>query len=423
MIFLFHNMQAQQLTFGLYGHTLHHTQIQSHNGQYLVYDSRNDDTQIASTQTIEVLQLESLATQVIYRCNPAGVYGPGVGAATFSPQQLQTLFIHGIKNASPSNPYSMTRRTGVSIFLNNPGHPIYMDARNIYEPFTAGALRGGTHAHAWHPNGNLISFTYNDFVLEHATHRNADRDLRSVGVMFPQSVSVFKDEEGENNSGEMFAVLVSEVVNQAQPNTDEIEKAFDECWLGSLRKLAFQGHVRDAKGKLQSEIFIVDLPDNLSQAGAHPLQGTATTRCGVPLGTKQYRITHTPNGISNFRHWLRSNSSGTLVYFLMEDDLGCTQLFQVAIASQKIKQLSFHDSGIHSPFNVHVDAKNAVYLQHQSLVLLDLETGQSNVLFESTADIQLTGIPHFCNHSNTIYFNAYVKYNTASYIQIFRITY
>ena len=73
------------------------------------------------------------------------VYGPGVGAASFSTKEDKVIFIHGIRNASAKNPYSFTRRTWVSIELTHPLLPIFMDARDVFNPFTPGALRVGVH--------------------------------------------------------------------------------------------------------------------------------------------------------------------------------------------------------------------------------------------------------------------------------------
>ena len=155
-----------QLTFEDYGHTLHHTQISSMEGDWLVYDTRNDDTKINETSSIELLNTTTLEIKRIYQTENQSLYGPGVGAATFSPKENKVIFIHGIRNCSEANPYSATRRTGVAISLDFPNQPIFMDARNIQSPFTAGALRGGTHSHSWHEIGNWISFTYNVYVLE-----------------------------------------------------------------------------------------------------------------------------------------------------------------------------------------------------------------------------------------------------------------
>lgn len=411
-----------QLTKAPFGHTLHHTQIQSKCGGFLVYDTRNDDTKIAQTDKINVLNLNTLASQTLYTCTEANEFGPGVGAATFSPKNNRVLFIHGIKNASENKPYSMTRRTGVAIDLSFPEKPIYMDARNIYPPFTLGALRGGTHSHCWHSSLDLISFTYNDFVLETNAAPQSDIDLRTVGVMFPQAVMVPMDEEQENNSGEMFAVIVAKVTNNPIFGSDEIDKAFDECWLGEKRSIAFQGNVKSETGATKTEIFIVDLPQDLTQS-SNPLQGTLTSRCAVPNGTNQYRITNTTKGISSFRHWLRSNKKGTIVYFLCEDKNNITQLHSVEIQSKKVTQLSFHSSSIHSPININQTDTAIVYFVNNKIVVFNLLNNKMEVVFKNDMQLQLSGIPHFDLYKPVIYFNAYEKNSKSneSFLQIFKL--
>src|SRR5690606_16502671 len=132
--------------------------------------------------------------RVLYRTANQTEAGPGVGAATFSPVEDRVLFIHGIRNADASGPYGMTRRTGVAIDIARPGEPVFMDARDIVPPFTKGALRGGTHAHSWSGDGQWISFTYNDYVMEQLGKADmAIRDLRTVGIMVPHHVEVDED--------------------------------------------------------------------------------------------------------------------------------------------------------------------------------------------------------------------------------------
>jgi hypothetical protein len=58
------------------------------------------------------------------------------------------------------------------------------------------------------------------------------KDLRTVGVMIPGPVHVAHDPSEENNSGEMFSVIVAKVTENPQPGSDEIDKAFDEGWIG-----------------------------------------------------------------------------------------------------------------------------------------------------------------------------------------------
>jgi hypothetical protein len=53
---------------------------------------------------------------------------------------------------------------------------------DITAPYTPGALRGGSHVHVFSPNGEFVSFTYNDHVLH---ERDPALDLRNVGVAVP----------------------------------------------------------------------------------------------------------------------------------------------------------------------------------------------------------------------------------------------
>src|SRR5690606_28526939 len=192
------------------------------------------------------------------------------GAATFAPDGKRVLFLGGIQNASKENPYSFTRRTGISIELDRPGIPVWMDARDIRPPFTPGALRGGTHAHAWSHDGEMISFTYNDHILAMQAQTNADvHDTRTVGIMFPKTVIVKDADNVENKNGNWYSVLVTDVKKNPVPGSDEISRAFDECWIGvegynrpdgsrQEKAIAFQGHVVDESGDIKTSVFVVD---------------------------------------------------------------------------------------------------------------------------------------------------------------------
>src|SRR5690606_34962486 len=171
---------------------------------------------------------------VLYQSETQTAYGPWVGAATLSSVADTVLFIHGIRIADAARPYSMTRRTGVAIAVSRPQQPIFMDARDIRPPYTPGALRGGTHAHSWSGDGQWICFTYNDYVLEQlALTDAAAADLRTVGVMVPGRVEVPDDPSMECNSGERFAAVVAAVTEHPTPGSFEIDKSFDESWIGT----------------------------------------------------------------------------------------------------------------------------------------------------------------------------------------------
>src|SRR5690606_29067980 len=83
-----------QLTHSAQGHTLHNTQAFSKDSQWIVYDTRNDDTQIGRTGSIGMVNVQTGVSRQLYHTNHQTVYGPGVGAATFSPSADRVLFIH-----------------------------------------------------------------------------------------------------------------------------------------------------------------------------------------------------------------------------------------------------------------------------------------------------------------------------------------
>jgi hypothetical protein len=406
-----------QLTFGKYGHTLHHNQVISPDNEWIVYDTRNEDTLIGITTRIERVNIYSKEVEILYEVKSYNEYGPGVGAATYSPKENQVIFIHGIRNSDENKPYGMSRRTGVSVKTDAPNSPIYMDARNIYSPFTKGALRGGTHSHAWNFDGTKISFTYNDYVLE----KNQIHDERVVGVMFPGYVSVPEDINDENNSGKMFSVIVTDIVEHAKHGSDEIEKAFDECWLGCKDSIVFQGWVRDQNGKRKTEIFKIDLPENLStDRKGFPLEGTEMLRPQVPKNIIQKRVSDTLKGVSSFRHWLRSDPTGNIVYFLMEDDKFCTNIFSLDLSNNKISQVTYHNESINSPFNISSDGTKLVYFSAYKLYIYDLSINQSILLLEE--DLEHYGIPNFDKNGKFIFYNKYVlEENTSKFLQIFKI--
>src|SRR5690606_15178433 len=117
------------------------------------------------------------------------------------------------------------------------------------------------------------------------------KDLRTVGVMVPDHpVHVSYDASKENNSGEMFSVVVVKVTQHPEPGSDEIDKAFDEGWIGvkgyqksdgswQRRAIAFQGEVTKSDGTKKAEVFVTDLPEDLTKANsAQPLEGTVSSR-------------------------------------------------------------------------------------------------------------------------------------------------
>ncbi|MEO8766607.1 MAG: DUF3748 domain-containing protein [Ginsengibacter sp.] len=429
-------LEIIQLTHNAGGHTINNTQCFSHDDQWIVYDTRNNDSMIGSTGSISMVNTLTGGIKELYHTQNQTSSGPGVGAATFSPMINRVIFIHGIRNADKNNPYSFTRRTGVAVDIANPFHPIFMDARDIIPPFTPGALRGGTHAHNWSADGQWISFTYNDYILEKRGKTDPSlKDLRTVGVMIPgHAVKVNIDSAGENNNGEMFAVLVALVTETPQPGSDEISRAFDEGWIGNNgyqksdgswqhRALAFQGAIKNSDGTNKNEVFVLDLPDDLTKAiTGLPLEGTISSRPNVPAGIIQRRVTFSSNGIVGPRHWLRCTPDGKLIAFLSKDDHGIIQVFGVSPNKRDIKQLTFNSHSVQGPFNFSPDGKRVAYLSANSVFITEISTGKSKQVTPAYPEEEKPwGSVVWSNNGKMLAFNKFVADGTTKnyFLQVF----
>ncbi len=422
-----------QLTHDRYGHFLNSTQVFSPDDEWIVYDTRNDDGGIGVTGSIEMVNVSTGKIQALYHTQHQTQYGPGVGAATFSPADPTVLFIHGIRNANEEHPYGFTRRTGVAIHTARPFEPVFMDARNITPPFTPGALRGGTHAHSWSGDGQWISFTYNDYIMEQLSKTDtAVKDLRTIAVMMPGRVTVPDDGAMENNNGAYFSAVVAKVTENPEPGSDEIDKAFDEGWIGSKgyqkpdgsrqhRAVAFQGNVRNEKNETIAEVFVTDIPDDITQAspGSY-LEGTAHTRPDLPSGVVQRRITYSREGIQGPRHWLRTTPDGTLILFMAKDQKGITQVFGVSPNGGPVSQITFNDFSIQGPINISPDGSYVSYIADNSVFITGLQTHASERLTprDSTEEAPF-GAAIWSNNGQTLAFNRRVKKEGKPYIQIF----
>ncbi len=74
-------------------------------------------------------------------------------------------------------------------------------------------------------------------------------------------------------------MLVSKTTPTPQPGSDEINRAYEEGWVGN-HALAFIGDTLSPKGEKVPELFIVELPQDEAgwkAAGDAPLSGTETT--------------------------------------------------------------------------------------------------------------------------------------------------
>lgn len=410
-----------QLTKAASGHTLHHNGVFSPDGQWIVFDGRNDDTKIGETSVIGVVNVNTGEEQVIYQTKNPTQYGPGVGAASFSPVSDRVIFIHGLANANKEKPYDLSRRTGVAIDLERPLQPVFMDARDVTAPYTSGTLRGGTHSHCWSGDGHLISFTYNDALVE--------PDLRTVGVMLDAGHPVLVDTSDGNNSGQFYAAVVADVVPQPRPGSDEISKAFDECWVGKAGytnaaaqrvpyAIAFQGNTRNEKGATITEIFIAVL-DTATMLKDSAAVGIPGERPHAPQGVAVQRLTRTEKGLSNVRHWLRSAPDGRFIYALAPDDKGIAQIARYAVNGGQAGYLTRNATPVTYSFNLNGEGNQIAYVTDNNVYLLDLLTEKSRQLtFNKPNDPKIVGAPSFFPDGHLVVYNQYRPAGQQQFLQI-----
>src|SRR3990170_3494042 len=432
-------MQETILTTGKYGHTLNATQVFSPDDLWILYDTRNEDSHIQSTGSIEKVHVETGEVVKVYEVEKQTAFGPGVGAVACHPYEDKIIFIHGLLDCDEQHPYGFTRRFGAIVDTDKPSF-VHAEARTIQEPLIVGALRGGTHAHTWSGDGNWISFTYNDYLMEmlEKSTEGAVKDLRTIGVMTSVRKVKVSTEDDENFSGEYFAVVTATVNEKPEPGSDEIERAFDECWIGKdgyskvdgtkqNYAIAFQGNIRTADDRQVTEVFVTDIPEDITRSDKDkPLEGTTTTRANVPKGLKQRRVTFTTDrkhaGIQGPRFRLRSSPDGSALYFLMKDDIGIVQVFSVPTQGGSFRQITQLDSSIQAQFNVSPDGKLLSVVADNSIWLVDTDSGEMVRVSERTNDEDRpVGGALWSHDGKILVFNRYVSADNKPYLQIVKI--
>ncbi len=386
--------EPRQITAAPHGHVLTNCGVWSSDSRWIIYDVRStpDGSTFDGTR-IERVEVETGLVEVLYESR----HGACCGVVTASPADDRLAFIQGPESPAPDWMYGAARRQGMVVRASRPGVAENLDARDLTPPFTVGALRGGSHVHVFSPDGAAVSFTYEDAVLEAAAVAitPAERNLRGVGLSVCGRPTTVPKRHPRNHDGSAFTVLVSRLSDTPHPGSDQISKAFEEAWIGTngyvhadgsrqRRAIAFQGHVVTAAGATISEVFVLDLPDELTAlavAGDGPLEGTAVTRPVPPRGVAQRRLTFTADrrhpGIQGPRHWLRSSSDGAAIAFLMRDEAGVAQLFVVNPAGGEPRQVT-HDAtgGIASAFSWSPDGCRIACVIDGSVCLVAAESGE-----------------------------------------------
>ncbi len=383
----------KQLTEAPHGHILTNFGAWSADGEWIVFDVRSDPAgSVFDGQRIQRVhggngKVETLYTSTSDAC---------CGVVTASPVDDRVVFIHGPENPTPDWSYAACHRRGTVVRAETPGTAVNLDARQLVAPFIPGALRGGSHVHTFSGDGQWIAFTYEDHVLaELGDGEGHDLNQRSIGVSVPAGPVKVNRDHARNHGGSHFTVLVTRTVNDPHPGSDEINRAFEDGWVGAdgyvrpdgtrqQRAIAFQGQVIDKDGQPVSEVYLVDLPDDLTVPGDAPLAGTATTRPAPPQGVAQRRLTFTTDrkypGIQGPRHWLRSSPDGSQIAFLMKDDDGIVQVWTISPNGGEPWQVTHNAHDVASAFTWSPDGRWIAHTMDASVCVTDMTSGNTHRL-------------------------------------------
>jgi hypothetical protein len=378
----------KQLTFDPRGHQLTNINIWTPDSEWLAYDVRPSGASFTGL-CIERVNVHDGRVEVVYRAQ----HGAHVGVVTISPQQpTRYVFIHGPEHPDAHWHYDFHHRRGVIVSEPDRELAETLDAMDITEPYTAGALRGGTHVHVFSPDATRLSFTYNDHVMH---EKDVALDQRNVGIAIPlHAVNVPKQHPREYD-GSHFCVLVSQTTLNPEVGSDQISRAYEEGWIGNegylkpdgTRQrwaLAFIGDTVGDKGAKVPEIFIVDLPEQnaaYSQAGKYPLQGTVDRLPAPPANVHQRRITFThqrifPGIATTPRHWLRSSPNGAEIAFLMQDDAGVVQLWTISPNGGEPRQITHGKHSVQSALSWHPGGESLFFVMDNSVVRCKVHSGE-----------------------------------------------
>jgi WD40 repeat protein len=380
----------RQLTHASHGHILTNTGVWSPDGHWIVYDVRSDAAgSLFDGHRIEAVNVETSQVKLLYKSK----HGAFCGVATWQPRGTKIVFILGPENPSADWLYGPTHRQGVTVDFTKPGVALNLDACDLTPPFTRGALRGGSHVHVWDASGDWLSFTYNDALVE--------SDVRDVGVAIPAHPVRVSKSHPRNHDGNYFCALVTRTTTAPKPGSDEICRACEEGWIGAngyvrndgmrqRRALAFIGNVITANGGTVSEVFVADLPEDLTQPGDGPLAGTSEHRPCPPKGVTQRRLTFTTGrkfpGLQGPRHWLRASPDGSRIAFLMKDDAGIVQLWTISPNGGAPAQLTHNARDIASAFSWSPDGRSIAHVMDKSVCVTDVTTAETSRLAPPSED-------------------------------------
>jgi hypothetical protein len=416
-----------------YDHLLDNNDNFSPDDGFLVFDTRTP-AGIHESALIAKVEIASGKITSLYRPEHASAFGPGVAAACFAHHRNEVIFIHGpLQPTGPDNQYEKHCRIGGIVSGDGSGHFRFADARNTKPPFTVGALRGGTHRHEFSGDDQWIGFTYNDAVVRaHGLAVGKNLDLRTIGVT-KLGHAVHVAEAGQfSNEGAGFSALVVVVTPDPKPGTDEISHAAFDSWVGLAgyeradgrrqRARAFIGTTRNKQGQPLDELFLVDIPEDITIRGSlGPLEGSETTFPMPPAGASQRRLTHIEaSPFPGCQGIARSSPDGARIAFRLRDDKGQWQIFLISPLGGQPQQATFVNGGVDTDARWHPAGENIACVAGNRILITDVRPrphfGQSTVLSDrGPAPFSLV----WSNDGKTLAYNRTIKTNGKDVIQIF----
>jgi WD40 repeat protein len=187
--------------------------------------------------------------------------------------------------------------------------------------------------------------------------------------------------------------VAAKVVPFPKPGTDEIQKACEETWVGHEgyvnaqgekipRALAYLGDVVTAEGKVITEVFVTDIPEDWDKnLEDQNLGGTETSFPEMPKSFTQQRITHTAEwkfpGVQGPRHWLKSSKNGDRIFFYAKSEDGIVQLFSVSPTGGEPIQITRNEFSPHTAFSLSPDDQWIVFGYQNQLYLTEISTGKT----------------------------------------------
>ncbi len=356
-------MSDRQLTHASHGHVLTNVNAWSADSQWVTYDVRSDPAGERFDGTrIERVHADTGRVQVVYESR----YGARCGVVTCHPKWPDLVtFIRGPEHPTADWRYGPSHRQGVLVDAGRPDRVGFLDARDLTPPFTPGALRGGSHVHVFSPNGQRVSFTYEDAVA-------GPPGRRGVGVTDLSRPVTVPPTHPRNHGGSGFSVVVTTLTEHPEPGSDQIDRAVEEGWVDD-GTLAVQGRVTAADGRQHWEVFAVDLPDDLTTASPGTAEGWPTP----PAGTRQRRLTWSAGLATTPRHWLRATPDGSAVAFLMPDAAGVVQLWTVPAGGGAIVQVTTNATPVTSAYTWTPDGRRVAHVMDGGVCLTDVTTGRT----------------------------------------------